>query len=751
MYLHLLAGRAQDELLGFDKYCEKRSTLPHPYLAVTLDPSRLAATKAWNDLEDAALAQLRPHVLAALKKASYADDEEYTPAQFHARFISLVPKGSVGAGKELFRRWDIPQNNLNKRLWLDNVPTSYLTEILNEPAECLTNAQIKTEAGIRLRQIIPGPIVQNLIEVMAIDRIEPAVFKAEDSFTLGLKPHQLLSDHLTRHDRVRSGKKWTVALDYDDFNRLHSIATMKKFWLKLIRDAALTLAAPGSWNGVNYAGHVARCSEWLASSLDQMFVREVGTDGMYRIVFQGLWSGWRTTTFINNTCNYVYKHISKETVSRALAGPISFSEDKINGDDGDYAADEVTDALFFLRHVTNAALEAQASKQLLGQTDAEYLRIWYNHEGITGSLARAVSSFVSGDLQDPVIDAGPAYVVGSSSALNMMIRRGFDPGLAEDVRRVVLMHYAYIKATRIDGTQVVQPVDNYATLFIPPSQGGFGAQRLGNGYDRVFCSTRPLPSAAIDWELGELPHYGVQQMQNSIIGRLANKNIVIAHPARLRRDIMNVVNEGVDTGLSFATSNIPRLALAEHIVWMNRTQLKERPPVAVLSSQQQDYARTEIETYLGAPADIRAKLRIPSFKNISTDILNRVLGMGSITPSLLDDCLDAQTGLPITISEVMHRFGVSYSATDPDQVLIPLDVFELLAREKLRMPSPNGNLLPDDFLPLYDLGLLPIIRYFPSPSADHTVSVPYYTGLFESYDVWFCEYWTDTYAHKYKF
>jgi hypothetical protein len=263
-------------------------------------------------------------------------------------------------------------------LWLDTVPTSYLTDILHEPAECLTNAQIKTEAGLRLRQIIPGPIVQNLVEVLAIDRVEPAVFKGEDSFTLGLTPGALLNDHLARHDRVKKGEKYTVALDYDDFNFLHSIATMKKFWRRLIGGAARTLADRGPWAGVNYAGHVERCSEWLALALDRMYVREVGSDGLFRHVFQGLWSGWRTTTFINNTCNYVYKHVTKRTVEQALQTRLSFTEEKINGDDGDYASETITDALFFLRHITNSRLEAQASKQLLSREHAEYLRIWYD-------------------------------------------------------------------------------------------------------------------------------------------------------------------------------------------------------------------------------------------------------------------------------------------------------------------------------------------------------------------------------------
>jgi hypothetical protein len=313
------------------------------------------------------------------------------------------------------------------------------------------------------------------------------------------------------------------------------------------------------------------------------------------------------------------------------------------------------------------------------------------------------------------------------------------------------MHYAHVKATQKDGTQVVAHVTNYETLFIPPAQGGFGAQRYGKPGTVSFSSTRTLPSTRVDWELGQLPHYGVHAMQQSIIGRLKKKNIHIGHPARLHSDIMNVVNEGVDTGLSFVTSNIPRLAMIEHIEWMNKTNTTPKIETDTLHPYLQDIARNDIETFLTASPSERERTPISSFKNIATDLLNRVPGMGSITPSLLDDCFDASTGLPITVADVMHRFGVAYSATNPDQATIPVDLFELLAQEKVKIPSPSGNMLPDDFLPVYDLGLLPIIRERRPPSSDHSVSIPHYNKLFVEYDQWFCLYWQQEHSHKYRF
>jgi hypothetical protein len=482
-----------------------------------------------------------------------------------------------------------------------------------------------------------------------------------------------------------------------------------------------------------------------------MYIREVGSDGLFRLVYQGLWSGWRTTTLINNVENYTYSAITIRCLEDALHHTVDFQERKVNGDDGDFAATHIVEALLYLRHLALSRLDVQSSKQLVGYGNAEYLRIWYNNHGITGSVLRSIYSFISGDLQDPIIDTGPAYVCGTSAAINLLIRRGFDTDNAEIIRRTVLMYYARHTSTAIDGTKKTVHVNDYDKIFVPQQSGGWGAVKYNTPPQHVFINDNRLPASRVHWDLDELPHHGVHCMQNLIYRHLARINARVGHPERLHRDILDVVNAGIDTSLNFASSNIPRTQLVEHIEWMNKTAIKKHPPDMPLNPESIAVISDSIANFFELPDLARRQFSFPRIKKSIGRVVQRILSLGSISPALLGDIVDITTGEPLDLEELMTRNEISWEPTGIAESLMPNHVFEMFAREHLAYPTIPGHVVPDDFMPLVELGLVHAIRGNPSASTDYNVQLNHYRDVCTAYANWFAPFWTTNYSHKFHF
>jgi hypothetical protein len=589
------------------------------------------------------------------------------------------------------------------------------------------------------------------VEVTAIDRTEAAIFEKCETFSLGSTAETVLCDHLMRLDRVNRQVTLTIATDYDDFNFLHLPASMKKFWRRVIGAAASTAASEGQWDGVNFAGHVQRCVLWLCDAIDQMYIREVGSDGAFRLVYQGLWSGWRTTTLINNVENYAYSSITIRSLEDALQHTVDFQERKVNGDDGDFATSKIVEGLLYLRHLALSRLDVQSSKQLIGYGHAEYLRIWYSDNIILGSVLRSIYSFISGDLQDPVIDTGPAYVCGTSAAINLLIRRGFSAEHAEVLREHTLMFYACHRDTAIDGTRRVRRVHEYEKLFIPQQHGGWGAVRYNNPSDRRFCTSRSLPSSRVHWDLDELPHHGARCMETAIHKHLARFNARVGHPDRLRRDILDVTNAGIDTSLNFASSNIPRALVNDHIEWMNQTSTCQGPPDLVLSPESIAQMTDAITGFFNLSDLARRQYAFPRIKKSIGRVVQRILSLGSISPALLGDIVDITTGAPLSLENMMERAEITWTPTTISEALMPDHVFEMFAREHLPYPTIPGHVVPDDFLPLVEVGLVHAIRCNASQSSDYNVQLTHYRLVCAAFANWFAPFWVANYSHQFKF
>jgi hypothetical protein len=695
MYLALLGGRAQDDLLGFDGYVEKRSKPPKPYALHTHTADGLQAQLLWERYSQQAYNRLGRLTTDVLQPRV-----DYGPDEFKASFINVAPLGSIGDAKHDLKSWLTDTHDAHKRLWLDSMPTDHLWEVLEKPPLLTTNAQVKTELGPKLRQIIPGPPDQWIVEAQVVHFLERAFYKSNPTLTLGASRWEVFLGHQERRQRAANGLL-TAATDYDDFNWAHHVELMHRFWNR-IGAAAHEMSGPGPWGGLNYPGHISRCCSWLAANLDRMYVREVGGDGKLHHVFQGLWSGWRTTSIINNFMNDLHDDVHSTALTRITQTPVFINRYK-NGDDGDFAVYMMVVALLYVRQMALTGMQMQPSKQLFGTTN-EFLRILGTGDNLHGNLNRSIGSFISSDLQDPIVDAGPEYTSGTMDSISILLRRGADLETINRIQTPILLTYARIHTALPDGSDRFVQLTNPAALYMPHSAGGFGCYRyLQFGHVKP-PSSKPWPVTRAPWTLEGAPHYGVNAAMLRVYGRFNQAGITCDSYSRLHRDLISAATYGVDKREHTASDNIARNAIADHIVWLNKLSHspKDNTVYYGLDEERQDIRIASALLWrklLDEDYRLIREYNVLDFEDALATAAGRALGLASISPSLLKDLRDSKTLERISVREILARteskgipFGELNSYLHPQIVAAMLD-------QSYVMPTFYAGAIPADYLP----------------------------------------------------
>jgi hypothetical protein len=170
------------------------------------------------------------------------------------------------------------------------------------------------------------------------------------------------------------------------------------------------------------------------------------------------------------------------------------------------------DALAFLRSIDRAGLDAQALKQMVSHQRGEFLRLMYRADGrITGSLARAVSGFTSGDGQTSPRIGGPETAYAVNEGLHRLIRRGGDHTNVERIRYHVVGYWATVVTRDKNGRSRRHPL-KHDVLTASLSSGGAGCGRFATPCDYAYgIPDRPRPARLANSVIGTLPAHGSKQ------------------------------------------------------------------------------------------------------------------------------------------------------------------------------------------------------------------------------------------------
>lgn len=746
LYFATLCGRIQDELLGNDGFVEKRLPVPKPHHLVTIDTDIVQQTREWDKHADEVFQQITSASRSALGRRSHL-----TPTEFHANFIQIAPPGSVNQLRDYAFKWLDVKKDVTKRLLLDSLPTSFLWECMDEfPPELFTNAQIKTETAGRLRQIVPGPDVQWLIESTVMFTVEKALYSMSPEFTLETTGMRVLSDIEERRLRTIL-KNVTVASDYADFNFLHLIPEMQKWWAS-IRKGAEELSGPGEWKDVNYPGHVVKCCDWLIASLDKMYVREVGGDGRFYRVKRGLWSGWRTTSTINNTFNYMYAHVIRKDIVRVL-GYDPVSKFRLNGDDGDIMMKSIGAGLLYLRHLALAELDVQAEKQLVSRMVNEYLRIYAEDGKQYGSVCRTISSFVSSDLQSPVIDKGLNYVKGTSAAISTLIRRGFDPANAEKLRDIILLKLASVKTQLPNGESYQAQLTNSEYLFVPESQGGFGCTRYASLQYYDSPQGKNWPVERPKYSHADAPHYGVQAMMKVVGAQFVRSGLDTSVLNAVRDEAISIVTSRFTGEFQNTVSNYKRLLDAEHIDMLNKLPLPsitgqpktKEPAMAKLVVER------SLERVLNMSPNAMVTIDFTPLDTAVARQLSRVLGLASITPNIAKDLRDATTGQRMGIRAIAEKMQMALPQTYQLDSTYPPQLVEAYFSNSFELKRGTFDTLPAELQPVLDIVHAEVLRNCWVTQASTGGVIQQYNNLIDWANHYFTQIYISKYASRYQF
>jgi hypothetical protein len=523
-YMHLLAGRFYfPKLFGSDEI-NARAEPNRPQQAYS------RATGWSSALFDDIIfthAEAMPEV-AQLAAAEMQKRSPMSLADLTARTAQMGTTGSASA----MRKVHLQQRdgavasfvNPSKGLWLNELAPSEWERILHSPPSLRTQAIAKLEAS-KTRMLLPGPLQQWLVESVALYGFEDGVYR--DLSDVGYSEGAAEEFYgLTRE--LLDAVDYYVCSDYADFNILHEVRRMQRMWLTLATAMAPGGAVPSTLSPESPLSEwAAAACRWAAASMSNMAAK-APQDADYTQLIRGLWTGWRSTSFINTIMNRCYHRVIEST-AEALFGIDPIVRAKFVGDDMRGRATTCYQGLRYLQTLQLCGLEAQASKQALSQRSGEFLRVFAGEGQAQGFLARSISSFTSHDLQVQPFAPSPDRARAMNDTLHMWVRRGAE-GSSVEAFRYFLLDYAsharvYNHETKVSHTVSVP----LAVLRGSSLDGGLGCARYGEVAPRLSRAVGvPKPVAVSHaWYLEQMAGYGSEAAYQKLSEACANAGLVV--------------------------------------------------------------------------------------------------------------------------------------------------------------------------------------------------------------------------------
>ncbi|UQZ09549.1 putative RNA-dependent RNA polymerase [Freshwater macrophyte associated ghabri-like virus 1] len=389
----------------------------------------------------------------------------------------------------------------NKSSQLNTMGCRGIMECLGMPPSCIGQPTYKFEAG-KLRMLLPGPLKHWIVESIALWGGEGHVMRSIPEIAMEQSSYVEFTQLTNRLASTGSGMARACS-DYADYNILHSFERMRKLWLAQAAALDARLALPAdvvTSDSQSMLNFIRAACRWSAAALDNVQAK-IGPGEYVRLV-RGLWTGWRSTMYINVSFNFAYTTAQRLMfIKRYGIDPLS--RYNVLGDDMEGDAPSLWTALRFVSTIDKLGLDAQASKQMVSIRRAEFLRLMYRDgRTISGSYCRGITGFTSGDTQTSPRYAGVKSAQNVCSGLNRLMRRGGNIALLERAKLLLVKHWSTIKM----GGSSYRP--DKSVLRAPTWLGGMGICRA-DGTDIVYeqvkrIRVRPMRFSQTNSELSKL-------------------------------------------------------------------------------------------------------------------------------------------------------------------------------------------------------------------------------------------------------
>lgn len=319
--------------------------------------------------------------------------------------------GGTAAGEHLIH--DGTRMRLDKRSMFETLEHKEMVSMLDSTPEIRAVASEKYEIG-KARAIYGTTITSYTIITYLIAAAESNMNYMEglESGLVGLPEIVAINNRIRVVSRPNT---YTTMIDFEDFNLQHSLK-IQHCMFDTMREVLLDKQA--------HPDHI-KAAEWAAQACLNQHVR-FPKEKEYCKVTQGMFSGVRSTDFMNTILNLTYAKFCFEEVNRLFGEVPDDLYHLHKGDDVWISNSNLLFAITLYATMQSANLRLQDMKQLFSEGVGEFLRVRYSPQGMMGYLCRAIGAFIERPLQG-TDDTLPANILRSlNSQIMIMCRRGLD-------------------------------------------------------------------------------------------------------------------------------------------------------------------------------------------------------------------------------------------------------------------------------------------------------------------------------------
>nr|UCD53716.1 MAG: RNA-dependent RNA polymerase [Totiviridae sp.] len=363
----------------------------------------------------------------------------------------------------------------------------YLLQLLDSLPSITATASAKVNERGKVRALYAGDPRSYYITAAALDPAEADWTHPEAILQPGA-PDEL---HAVADRRTALEAGVGMMYDFDDFNIMHQHEHLAVVFEELAR------APPGR-------GPAHRmCCAWVATAARLQKV--VWPDGRLTRVTNGLFSGWRATTWANTILNWAYFTCAVARVRKIME--VNLLARRHVGDDVFSVVDSWLGAVTLSDALQEANARGQPNKIMFSERVAEFLRVRYDETGVHGYVARALCGLIGGDPTAAAVAAPLERISAIADTTARCVARGLDSKVGE---ALMLRLSRYWGAARPTDAPVIPPPDaviycrrdangagvfwdgrnsaKYAHCVLPRPPGGPGA----------VVDTRRIPTMATD-------------------------------------------------------------------------------------------------------------------------------------------------------------------------------------------------------------------------------------------------------------
>lgn len=421
--------------------------------------------------------------------AGYNADEDLS--SFYKRRHEWMSSGSAAGyslGKMLGDRCTDPElakMRINKRVWADHTPFNVIKQALEGKPIEMASASEKFENG-KARALYGVEPIHYIINTYATRGLEGRLKRVEGC-EKGSSVYELFFNEKRRTKITARPEIECTMFDYADFNVQHTPEAQAMIF-ELIADYGEAKGFNPDW---------VKANRWVAKAKFNMRVKLFGKLMGGRVA-QGMFSGTRSTDFINTILNIAYLQVASDTV-RSSYGISSWDCYNVHqGDDVWVSNKNKLWARLIYYQLNKMGFKFQETKQMFGPQRGEYLRILFTHGKSLGYTQRALVNFILRPVQNDEIRDIRALAAMNNDSLCLLSRRGYTEAFCALLWLVLYSRWYVVRASKSDCKPVrVKPSIVASATWV----GG-----LGNPMPRTFAWTQsalpPFPN--LKWDVQRL-------------------------------------------------------------------------------------------------------------------------------------------------------------------------------------------------------------------------------------------------------